>query len=149
MAGCVFCAIVAGEAPASVLYEDDRVMVFLDIAPMVPGHCLVIPKAHHDCLDDLPAELAGALLAMGTHVSRAIQAGLGAHGTLAAMNTRVGQTVHHAHLHIVPRRRWDGVVPFKLLWPFRRYRSEAHRDAVQRRLVEALAVDLGDPQRAV
>lgn len=120
---CVFCRILAGEQPAQIVYRDEQVMAFLDIAPIAEGHTLVIPVNHHTDLHDTPAEVAGAMMQVAQRVSEAIGAGLQSDGSLLAMNTVVGQTVFHAHVHVIPRNRRDGVIPFKILNPIRRYRK--------------------------
>ncbi|MDY6873083.1 MAG: HIT domain-containing protein, partial [Chloroflexota bacterium] len=70
---CIFCRIVSGELPASVIYEDDRVMAFLDIQPINPGHVLVIPKYHADLMENLPPEDAAHMMRVGQIVDKAIR----------------------------------------------------------------------------
>ena len=136
---CVFCRIVSGDQPASRIWADDEVLVFLDIAPLNDGHCLVIPREHYEDLHAVPPERVGHLLEVAQAVSRAAGEALGAEGSLLAMNTQVGQTVFHAHVHVVPRWKGDLVVPFKIVNPIRRYRSSARRREVRDRLREAMA----------
>jgi len=135
---CVFCRIVAGDQPAQVVYRDAQVVAFLDVAPIAEGHTLIIPVDHHRDLHDTPAELAGRLMAVAKRVSEAVVRGLGADGSLMAMNTVVGQTVFHVHVHVIPRRRRDGVVPFRILNPIRRYRA-GRREVVAQALRDALS----------
>lgn len=109
---CVFCRIVAGEIPASKVYEDDAVLAFLDIAPINPGHILVIPKDHHYGVTTIPEPLAGRLLATAAKIGAALLRAAKADGfnLLLSNGTCAGQVVQHAHLHVIPRFPDDGVV---------------------------------------
>ena len=118
---CVFCRIVQGTQPAQIVYRDDQVVAFLDIAPIAEGHTLVIPVNHHRDLHDTPAEIAGAMMQVAKRVSGALGPAIGSEGSLLAMNTVIGQTVFHAHVHVIPRNKRDGVIPFRILNPIRRY----------------------------
>ena len=122
---CVFCAVVAGEAEAHVVWEDASVIAFLDRAPLFPGHVLVVPKEHVETLPELPRERIPELFEGVQRVARAVEAeaGLAAHGSFVAMNNRVSQSVPHLHVHVVPRRRKDGLRGF--FWPRQRYTDEA------------------------
>ena len=108
---CVFCQIVAGKIPCAKLYETDTVLAFLDIAPVRKGHALVLPKAHHPTLWDLPAALGNDLLAAMQAVSKGILAATGAEGLNVGMNNHAaaGQLVPHAHFHLIPRAGGDGL----------------------------------------
>lgn len=116
---CIFCKIVKGEIPCVNIYETDQVLCFLDIAPVAPGHALVIPKAHHPTLFDVPAQLGGPLFEAAGLVGRAIMAATGATGINLQMNNfaSAGQVVFHAHLHLIPRIEGDGLA----LWPGKPY----------------------------
>ncbi len=107
--GCIFCKIVAGELPCHRLYEDERVLAFLDIQPLAPGHTLVIPKAHYARLEEMPEDLAGACAAVATRLSRKVLAATTATGwNLLQNNGRVAhQAVDHVHFHIIPRHAGD------------------------------------------
>ncbi len=107
---CVFCRIAAGVHPAEIVYQDERVIAFLDINPLNPGHTLVIPKAHVERLSDVPAELTGPLLAAAVRVAKAAQEALGAAGVNLIVNDgrAAGQAIPHLHLHVVPRFSGDG-----------------------------------------
>ena len=135
-ADCAFCKIVRGEVPSTRVFEDDVSLAFLDHRPLFPGHCLLIPKAHIETLDDLPTALVGPLFSNGQLLARAMEVGLGAEGSLVAINNRVSQSVPHLHVHIVPRRRKDGLRGF--LWPRQKYPDEATLHSVQSALREAL-----------
>ena len=109
---CIFCRIIAGTIPAVKLYEDELVLVFLDIAPVNPGHALVIPKAHFFSVTELPPELAGRLLAVAARIGGALLRAVDADGfnLLLSNGTVAGQVVGHTHLHVIPRFPADGVV---------------------------------------
>jgi histidine triad (HIT) family protein len=139
--GCVFCRIVRDEVKACRVYEDDRIVVFLDTGPIFPGHCLICPKQHVDNIHDLPVDLMQPLLGAAKLIGAAVERGLGAEGSFMALNNNVSQSVPHFHLHVIPRRRGDGMKGF--FWPRRPYRDEAHIIEIQhalRRAVDELAV---------
>ncbi len=119
---CVFCRIAAGVHPAEIVYQDERVIAFLDINPLNPGHTLVIPKDHVERLSDLPAELTGPLLAAAARVAKAAQEALGAAGVNLIVNDgrAAGQAIPHLHLHVVPRFPGDGGGSLHSLLPVRR-----------------------------
>lgn len=127
--GCKFCRIIAGEMPAPVVFADAVSFVFLDQRPLFPGHCLLVPKTHYPTLLDLPEELIPLLFAMARLLSRAMEEGLGAEGSFVAINNRISQSVPHLHIHVVPRRKKDGLRGF--FWPRQRYRDEEHLKEVQ------------------
>ena len=120
--GCLFCAIVAGEQPAAIVHEDEHTLAFLDIRPVFQGHVLLVPRRHVDTLPDLPAELLAPFFSTGQALCRAVVAAMDAHGTFVAMNNVVSQSVPHLHLHVVPRRRKDGLRGF--FWPRTKYASD-------------------------
>jgi len=107
---CVFCAVVAGDAPAVRVYEDDDYLAFLDIRPFTRGHTLVIPKQHSVDLTDTPPETLAGMLAVGQRIARASRdSGLHADGNNLVINDgrAAFQSVFHIHLHVVPRRNGD------------------------------------------
>jgi len=118
----VFCQIVTGEIAAHVVLEEERTMAFLDARPVFPGHCLLVPRAHYETLADLPADLVEPVFATAQRLARAVEAGMGADGTFVAVNNRVSQSVPHLHVHVVPRRRKDGLRGF--FWPRQKYESD-------------------------
>lgn len=110
-AECVFCDIVRGEAPASVVYADDRVVAFMDIQPVNPGHLLVVPRAHATYLADLEAETGGHLFQVGIKLAAAVRrSGVRCAGVdlFLADGEAAGQEVFHVHLHVIPRFGGDG-----------------------------------------
>ncbi len=107
---CVFCAIVAGEAPAIRIYEDDDYLAILDIRPFTRGHTLVIPKRHTVDLTDTPPETVADMATIGQRIARAArQSGLHADGNNIAINDGKAafQSVFHIHLHVLPRQSGD------------------------------------------
>jgi histidine triad (HIT) family protein len=135
--GCKFCRIIAGEMPAQVIFTDETLFVFLDQRPLFPGHCLLVPKSHYQTLQEVPGELLYPLFAMAQLLSRAMEEGLGAEGSFVAINNRISQSVPHVHIHVVPRRRKDGLKGF--FWPRHRYRDEEHLREVQRLLQDTVS----------
>jgi histidine triad (HIT) family protein len=134
--GCPFCAIVAGELDAAVVFERDEVVGFLDARPVFPGHVLVVPRNHHETLADLPAAVVPALFEAARQVAVSMPEALGADGAFVALNDRVSQSVPHVHVHVVPRRRKDGLRGF--FWPRQRYASDEEREEVAGRLRRVL-----------
>jgi histidine triad (HIT) family protein len=102
---CVFCRIVRGQAPASIIYEDDAVMAFLDIRPLYTGHTLVIPKQHYVDIFDIPDTLLSQVYIVAKHISPAIKAATQADGiSIIQQNGKAaGQDIFHLHVHVVPR----------------------------------------------
>ena len=134
---CPFCAIAAGEAEAEVVYEDEDTLAFLDHRPLFPGHSLLIPRAHHETLADLPDELIEPYFRAARLLSIAIPDAMGAQGSFVAMNNVVSQSVPHLHTHVVPRVRKDGLRGF--FWPRRKYESDEHLAATAVKVREAVA----------
>jgi histidine triad (HIT) family protein len=133
---CRFCAIVAGEADAYRVFEDDVSVAFLDTRPLFPGHCLLVPKKHYEVLTDLAAELLQPLFENAQRLARAVETSMQAEGSFVAINNRVSQSVPHLHVHIVPRRKKDGLRGF--FWPRQSYATPEDARAVQARVQAAL-----------
>ena len=136
-AECLFCQIAAQRRAAAVVFEDDDSLVFLDHRPLFPGHCLLIPKTHVETLADLPPAQVGPLFTVAQRVARAMEDGLAAEGSFVAVNNRVSQSVAHLHIHVVPRRKKDGLKGF--FWPRGRYATEAEMETVRAKLENAVA----------
>jgi len=139
---CAFCAIVRGESPAEVVFEDERTVAFLDYRPLLPGHVLVVPRAHVATLAELPDDLVALFFGTVRRMARAVEAGMEAAGSFVAINNKISQSVPHLHAHAVPRWKGDGLFSTKLIWKRTPYESEAARRAARdkiRRAVEALA----------
>jgi histidine triad (HIT) family protein len=127
-ADCLFCAIVAGEVDAHVVFEDDEALAFLDHRPLFHGHTLLVPREHHEAIWDLPEDLAGALFVKAKTLSAAVRDAMKAQGAFVASNNIVSQSVPHFHIHVVPRVRKDGLRGF--FWPRGKYgEGEAERAA--------------------
>lgn len=135
---CVFCAIVAGEAPAIRIYEDDDVLAILDIRPFSRGHTLVIPKGHTVDLTDTPPETVATLARVGQRIARAARrSGLHVDGNNVVINDGKAafQTVFHIHLHVLPRQNGDKLSFAKNML----LRRDPDREESGRLLREALA----------
>ena len=133
---CLFCRIVSGALPATVVFEDEKCVAFLDHRPLFHGHTLLVPRQHFETLGDLPVSLVGPLFKNAQMLARVVEAALDAEGTFVAMNNRVSQSVPHLHVHVVPRRRKDGLKGF--FWPRTKYKSEDEMKVVQSKITEAL-----------
>lgn len=134
---CTFCNIIRGRIPCHKVFEDDTSLAFLDHRPLFAGHCLFIVKGHVETLLDLPDVLVGPLFINVRLLSRAVMQGMKAEGTFVAMNNRVSQSVPHFHVHIVPRRKGDGLKGF--FWPRRGYKDADEIDHTLRALHSAIA----------
>jgi histidine triad (HIT) family protein len=134
---CLFCRIVSGELPATIVYEDDDAIAFLDHRPLFPGHSLLVPRAHVETLGDLPVKHVGPYFEAAQLLARAVETALDAEGTFVAMNNRVSQSVPHLHVHVVPRRRKDGLKGF--FWPRTKYKSAEEMEEVRRKIAAALS----------
>lgn len=113
-AGCIFCAIVAGDAPSRQIYEDERTLAFLDIHPVTVGHSLVIPKRHATDVHDISADDMAAVARTSKIVAAMLVDRLGSDGVnlLNASGQAAWQTVFHFHMHVIPRIAGDLPFPF-------------------------------------
>lgn len=109
MADCVFCKIAKREIPSNVVYEDESTLAFLDISPASLGHTLVIPKAHAETLDKLSEKDLKSLIITVQKISRAISNFSEGYNVIQNNKEVAGQIVHHAHFHIVPRKKGDRI----------------------------------------
>ncbi|PIR13634.1 HIT family protein [Candidatus Falkowbacteria bacterium CG11_big_fil_rev_8_21_14_0_20_39_10] len=127
---CIFCKIVAGEIPSHKIYEDENVLAFLDIAPVNPGHILVITKNHYTNFEDTPEEELANLIKAIKKVGRAIKKGLGASGYNVTENNdpAAGQIIPHIHFHVIPRNKGDGLK----LWPQGKYIEGGGEEVVKK-----------------
>jgi histidine triad (HIT) family protein len=126
---CIFCKIVARDVQASPVFEDQISLAFLDHRPLFPGHCLLVPKAHYETLAHLPTKLIGPFFENAQLLARAVETALQAQGSFVAMNNKISQSVPHLHIHIVPRRKGDGLRGF--FWPRSKYAGEEEIMGVQ------------------
>ncbi|MFZ0906188.1 MAG: HIT family protein [Mycobacterium sp.] len=141
---CVFCAIVAGEAPAIRIYEDDGYLAILDIRPFTRGHTLVIPKKHTVDLTDTPPETLADMVAIGQRIAKAARATELADATNVGINDGPAafQSVLHIHLHVLPRRNGDKLSVAKGLL----LRRDPDRETTGKILRDALAQLGATPQ---
>jgi histidine triad (HIT) family protein len=116
-----------------VVLEEPHAVAFLDHRPLFPGHCLLIPRHHHETLADLPRELLEPFFSTAQLLSRAVPEAMGKPGSFVAMNNVVSQSVPHLHVHVVPRKPKDGLRGF--FWPRHKYESDKQmieaRDAIR------------------
>ena len=134
---CIFCRIVRGELPCTKVYEDEQVLAFMDIGPIIKGHTLVIPKAHHDPLPALPVDLLACVISVVQRIAAAQVAALGADGVNVHQSNgaAAGQLVPHVHFHVIPRFTTDG---HRWNWAAKKYESPAEMQDLGRRLAAAL-----------
>jgi histidine triad (HIT) family protein len=133
---CTFCRIIADDDPDVLVYRSADVVGFLDVRPVFHGHCLLVPRTHYETLDQLPAEMAAPLLQATQITMRALREVVGAHGTFVANNNVVSQSVPHLHVHVVPRKRKDGLRGF--FWPRHPYSSDAALHEMRARVRKAI-----------
>lgn len=132
---CIFCKIVAGEIPAHKIYEDGEVLAFLDIAPVLDGHALVIPKAHYELMAEIPEDALSAVMGAVNRVSQGVLKAVGASSFNLCLNNgkEAGQLVPHFHWHIIPRQAGDGLE----LWhgkPYAEGRAEEAAEMIKKNL---------------
>lgn len=112
---CIFCKIIRKEIPASIIYEDDFSLAFLDINPVNIGHTLLLPKEHYENIFDVPEELLAKLTINSKKLAVSIKKSLAADGINISSNNgaAAGQLISHAHTHIIPRYNGDGFTHWK------------------------------------
>ena len=133
---CLFCAIAGGLEPAEIVYQDEQAVAFLDHRPLFPGHVLLVPRRHIVTLADLPESDTASFFETVKRLETAVERGMEADGSFIAINNIVSQSVPHLHVHIVPRRRKDGLKGF--FWPRLPYRDEAHLKETAEKIRAAL-----------
>ncbi len=138
---CLFCRVVAGDAPAYLVLDGPDVVGFLDTRPVFKGHLLVVPRRHVDTLADLPDDLLVPLYASVRLLSRAVLDALGCQGSFVATNNVVSQSVPHLHVHVVPRTKGDGLRGF--FWPRTSYADDAEASSYAGRLADAVGALTG------
>jgi histidine triad (HIT) family protein len=106
---CIFCAIIDGTLPATMVYSDENVVAFLDHKPVFRGHVLLVPRQHIQRLSDLPAEAVPHFFLTSQRLERAVEEGLGSDGSMILINNVISQSVPHLHLHVIPRNTKDGL----------------------------------------
>lgn len=135
MEDCIFCKILKGEIPSSKIYENDKVLAFLDIMPVHKGHTLVIPKEHYETILDIPEDLLKESIVVLKKVSKAVKQGVEADGiSIGQSNFKAAnQAVPHLHFHIMPRFDNDGLK----FWPQGKY-EEGEMDAFREKIAKFL-----------
>ncbi len=135
MDDCVFCKIIKGEIPSTLLYEDNDFFVFLDIAPIQKGHTLIVPKKHSTDIFDFKSNLGDKLISIIQKTGKAVMRGVNADGFNFGLNNGVaaGQVIMHTHFHIVPRFDNDGLKS----WPDKKYK-EGEMEKVGKNIIKYL-----------
>jgi histidine triad (HIT) family protein len=136
---CAFCDIISGAASAAIVLDEPHMLAFLDHRPLMPGHVLVVPRTHYPTLGDLPAEEVGPYFLSVQRLARAVETALHADGSFVAANIKISQSVPHLHVHVVPRRKGDGLFGRSFQWTRHPYPSEAAMRETQRAIQAALA----------
>ncbi len=134
---CIFCKIVAGRLPACKIYEDQDILAFMDIGPIIKGHALVIPKTHYELLTQAPAELLGSLIKVVQKIARGQLSGIAADAINVMQNNgrAAGQLVPHIHFHVIPRFLKDG---HSWNWQPRSYSDPAEMQEIAAKIKLAL-----------
>jgi histidine triad (HIT) family protein len=133
---CTFCPIVRGESPAHRVYGDEHAVAFLDTRPLFLGHVLLVPRVHVETLPDLEPARVPHFFRTAQRLDRAVVKAMDADGSMTLINNVVSQSVPHLHLHVIPRRRRDGLRFW--LGPRRRYDDDEHAATTAKRIREAL-----------
>lgn len=133
---CEFCRIVSDDGNSYIVFEDDLTISFLDNRPLFPGHCLLIPKKHIITVNDLDEVTRNTMFSNMQFINRVVEKAMDAEGTFVAINNKISQSVPHLHIHIVPRRKKDGLKGF--FWPRNPYRDEKHKIQVHEKLLETV-----------
>ncbi len=133
---CKFCRIVSGELSASIVLDNECCVAFLDSRPLFHGHCLLVPKAHYETLPALPESMIGPLFSDTKLLCRAVEETMRADGTFVAINNKISQSVPHLHVHVVPRKKKDGLRGF--FWPRYRYADEGQMREIAERIRAAV-----------
>lgn len=132
---CVFCKIVKGIVPESVVYDDEKVLAFMDIQPVNPGHVLVIPKVHASGLSNLDEETGAHMFKVGMRVANAVKgSGVKCDGVnlLLSDGRAAFQEILHVHLHVIPRFEGDGLhIGFGRMYRLKPERNELDRIAAK------------------
>lgn len=121
-ANCTFCRIRDGLLQSHVVLDEPDVLAFLDHSPLFPGHVLIVPRRHHRNLLELPLEETGPIFETTQRVANAVKTATSSDGIFVASNNGVSQSVDHFHIHVVPRKKKDGLRGF--MWPRRKYESD-------------------------
>jgi histidine triad (HIT) family protein len=137
---CKFCDIVSGKETAAIIFQNSFVIAFLDVRPLFLGHTLLIPKSHIDTFTDLKQDQLRPFFEIARLLTIAVEKSLNAEGSFIAINNRISQSVPHFHMHVVPRRKGDGLRGF--FWPRIKYNNtdelEQIRGKISGELIELI-----------
>ena len=133
---CLFCRIIDKAEPAYLVEETPDTVSFLDTRPVFKGHVLIVPRPHLVTLVDLPPHLTEPLFTTVQRTALAMTTALQADGSFVAVNNTVSQSVPHLHVHVVPRRRKDGLRGF--FWPRTTYADDSEAGEYADRLSASL-----------
>ena len=131
MEDCIFCKIVNGDIPAAKVYEDSKVISFLDIMPANKGHCLVVPKKHSQTLTEMSDDDLAATIKAAKKVASALSLSFGNGSFNIVMNNgkEAGQMVNHSHLHIIPRFQKDRL---RIKWSHLKYEDNEIKEYAEK-----------------
>lgn len=137
MEDCIFCKIVRGEIPSAKVFENEKVLAFLDINPVSRGHTLVIPKTHYASYPEMPADVLAALGEVLQKIGEVVKSQLDFAGFNILLNNdrAAGQLIDHSHFHLIPRNVGDGVMD----WPPVRPYAEGEMEAIRAVLATAIS----------
>lgn len=133
---CVFCRVLSGADAVHEVWRDDVAVAFLDRSPLFPGHTLVIPTRHAITITDLAPHEIGPFFERVQRIAAAMPLALDAQGTFVANNNIVSQSVAHLHVHVVPRRKGDGLRGF--FWPRVKYAGPEEIESYRERIAAAI-----------
>ena len=130
MEDCIFCKIVDGKIPAAKVYEDDKVISFIDILPANKGHCLVVPKKHTQTLVEMSDEDLAATIKAAKRVAKALSLSFGAGFNIVMNNGKeAGQVVNHSHMHVIPRFQKDRL---RIKWSHLKYEGDEMKEYAEK-----------------
>ncbi len=135
----IFCDIIAGKLAAAIVYQDDAVVAFLDHRPLMAGHVLVVPRTHYAVLAEVPPDEIGPFFLVVQRLATAVEKAMHADGSFVAINIRISQSVPHLHVHVVPRRKNDGLFGKTFQWTRHPYPNEAAMREAQQAIQATLA----------
>lgn len=142
--GCIFCRIVAGDAEASIVWQDEATLAFMDVRQFNPGHTLIVPRTHVRDIFELEDDLAAAVMRTIVRVARGVRAAFAPDGinVMQSNGEAAGQEVFHVHFHVVPRSAGDGMLRYYPRRPD--YPSRAELDARAAKIAAALTTETDD-----
>jgi histidine triad (HIT) family protein len=138
---CIFCKIIAGEIPARVIIQNEKVMALLDAFPLAAGHSLVIPKSHYAKVQQMSEQDAMAMFEIVWKLTGAVETSSQVSASTIAIHngSEAGQEVPHVHVHIVPRKRSDGAGPIHSMFKSKPKLSSQEMDSLYERIASNLS----------